>query len=344
MIETLLKSLEKWAFKYIKKFFIFHFNINNDISDLNEIFSFKYNFIYIFIAFLIGFILTLPPVFFEIYFDVFTDFQLLTFLSFSALMIFFVLLEFYFLYLLGFYLFSKWGMQLYHYFNLNNILSQKDFIKSVIRIIMELPEPRVEHKHNLNPYEHSSSKILILSLIYKIKVFASNFIAKVILKKILIRSSFRGYVSLIAAPITGFWDAFVFYRVMSITKYKIFERIFLLKILSQNNKLIYSVEFQKIIRLRYYLFGEYNVNLDYILSKTFSEKFLYSKKEVKRIDYLNNDINLKFLSILFAFKYQIFNHKEIEIIKKFALSENIKYIKQLIKKSDLEGIYSFLIS
>lgn len=336
-MKGLINKIELWAFRRITKDYI-SFLKNNKPNDVKSSFQLKNNKSYILLAFLIGFSTTIPPVLFEILFNVFTDFNVLTFSIFIISLLLFVAFEFYLLYILGFRLIAKWGVSLYTLENQYLNINQKEFIKSLIRIIMELPEKKVTSRHNLNPYEHNSSQIILLSFLYKIKVFATNFIAKFIVKKMLTRSSFRGYASLIAAPITGLWDAYIFWRVVSISKFKILERIFYMRLLLHNKNLVSNDRFQLLLRLRYYIYGEYNVNLDYILSKTFQERFDYSKEKV--LDYLEyiNDDDKKILALMLSFKYQLFNSKEKEIIESFDIKEEIFKYKKIINDSELESI------
>ena len=73
-MQKIINKIEKWAFFKIKKFFLNQSHTN--LTSLKSILDFKHYYLYILTAFFIGFFMTIPPVFYEVYFQVFTSFVL----------------------------------------------------------------------------------------------------------------------------------------------------------------------------------------------------------------------------------------------------------------------------
>ncbi|TGN18920.1 LBF_2804 family protein [Leptospira idonii] len=92
------------------------------------------------------------------------------------------------------------------------------------RIALEIPDPELK-LYGIDPYRRLNRKALALkSILYKIKVLLSNLIAKVLLKAVIGRSSLRLYIEYVAAPITGFWDAFTTYQILKELRMRIITR------------------------------------------------------------------------------------------------------------------------
>ncbi|MBE7437858.1 MAG: hypothetical protein HS115_05315 [Spirochaetales bacterium] len=81
------------------------------------------------------------------------------------------------------------------------------------RAALEIPDP-VRRALGINPLARVSRwKLLLLGLLYKMKIMASNTLAKLLLRRLFGKSLFRFSVAYIAVPITGLWNAFVIWKV-----------------------------------------------------------------------------------------------------------------------------------
>jgi hypothetical protein len=99
------------------------------------------------------------------------------------------------------------------------------------RIALEIPDPALR-LFGIDPYKTLNKKtVLIKTILYKLKVMVSNLTAKVLLKAILGRTGLRFYVEYISAPITGLWDGYVTYKILSELRKRIISRKIAEKIL-----------------------------------------------------------------------------------------------------------------
>lgn len=82
------------------------------------------------------------------------------------------------------------------------------------RAALEIPDP-VRRALGIDPLARVSRwKLLLLGLLYKAKIMASNVLAKLLLRRLFGKSLFRVVsVAYIAVPITGLWNAFVIWKV-----------------------------------------------------------------------------------------------------------------------------------
>ncbi|WP_246057292.1 LBF_2804 family protein [Leptospira gomenensis] len=82
------------------------------------------------------------------------------------------------------------------------------------RLALEIPDPDLKLL-GIDPYRLTNKRSLfITTLLYKAKVFLSNVVAKIVIRKLLARNSFRVYADFVAAPVTAFWDAIVLYIIL----------------------------------------------------------------------------------------------------------------------------------
>jgi hypothetical protein len=94
-------------------------------------------------------------------------------------------------------------------------------------------------------------------------------------RKLLARTGFRAYSSLVAAPVTGFWDAWVMGVTLREAKTRISGRMLAMKLLEymKENYPIHDDDnpaceyLIRLIAVRLVLFEEYNVNLDYLIAE-----------------------------------------------------------------------------
>jgi hypothetical protein len=90
--------------------------------------------------------------------------------------------------------------------------------QSLARAALELPNP-VQLNPRVNPHRESSKlKLVLLGLAYKAKVGVTNFLAKLILRRVAGRAALRGVlgalVPFMAVPVTAIWNAFVAYKLL----------------------------------------------------------------------------------------------------------------------------------
>jgi hypothetical protein len=215
-----------------------------------------------------------------------------------------------------------------------------DLIQSITRSVLEVPEPNI-HRYGINPYK-SRSKTYYLSLIaYKLKVVASSFLAKLLMRKILSRTVLRSYSAFIAAPVTGFWNYWVMLSTMKEVRLRLSSRLCVFEILKEMEN-IKSPDFRvfiiRMVAVRLMLFGRYNVNLDLLLvglSRVFSVEFL-SEKEIEDISIMKDkyeQLNLeeqvfakKLVLFLWAFKRKNLSRNEKNLLIYFNV--DINHVKE----------------
>lgn len=101
-------------------------------------------------------------------------------------------------------------------FNIINILA---------RAAMEIPDPPIKVL-DIDPFKKiSKSKLVIAGLVYKLKIFLSNFLMRLILKPLIGKTFLRVSVSFVSVPITGLWNAFILYKVAREARLRIFGNI-----------------------------------------------------------------------------------------------------------------------
>jgi hypothetical protein len=227
--------------------------------------------------------------------------------------------------------------------NTHKSIKDKNFLEMLSRTVMELQEPEVI-KYNINHKENSDKELLLWGLLYKLKVVMTNMVLKFIIKKVLTRSSFRIYTPYIATIGTGLWDGIVFYKTMRESQYKIIARLVILYLLEHKENLLIEQNYIKVILARYFYYGEYNNNLDYLLGQIYKKvNFNYIPKE-----YLNDNnlklVNRNFLLLLYALKEKKYTRKEKEIIEKIDDNSQFKLLQQALKSADCHYLYKYIDS
>lgn len=178
-------------------------------------------------SFLIGFIPSFLFVWISFYIPKFTSIpskEALVSISSTILLIgIFTLLEFYLLFIVGLY-------EAYLMAEAANLelTEEPELITPVpgmlARIALEIPDPELR-LFGIDPYKTLNKKTVFLkTIIYKLKVMVSNLFAKIVLKALLGRTSLRFYVEYISAPITGFWDGYVTYKILHELRKRIISR------------------------------------------------------------------------------------------------------------------------
>jgi hypothetical protein len=102
-------------------------------------------------------------------------------------------------------------------------LPEMDTVPNILaRAALEVPDPVVQYL-GIDPLKHvPKSKLICVSLLYKVKVVLSNSLVNFILMGIFGKGSSRLGFAWVAIPITGLWDAFVIYKVTREARLRLF--------------------------------------------------------------------------------------------------------------------------
>ncbi len=101
-------------------------------------------------------------------------------------------------------------------FNITNILA---------RAAMEIPDPPTRIL-DIDPFRKiSKPRLVIAGLVYKLKVFASNFVVRLFMQRLAGKSFMRVSVSYVSVPITGLWNSYILYKVSREARLRIFGNI-----------------------------------------------------------------------------------------------------------------------
>ncbi|MGR9116879.1 MAG: LBF_2804 family protein [Gammaproteobacteria bacterium] len=107
--------------------------------------------------------------------------------------------------------------------NKGSCLPGDDAVPNILaRAALEVPDP-VIHYLGIDPLKHlSKSKLLMVAILYKAKVFLSSMLVKFILVRLFGKGEVRLAFSWVAIPITGAWDAFTLYKVAREARLRLF--------------------------------------------------------------------------------------------------------------------------
>ncbi len=84
----------------------------------------------------------------------------------------------------------------------------------MVRAAMELPNPPDRDPY-VNPFRKASKwRLLLGALVYKGKVLVTNALAKVLVRKILLRGAARAWLEFVAVPVTAAWNAVICFWVL----------------------------------------------------------------------------------------------------------------------------------
>lgn len=90
------------------------------------------------------------------------------------------------------------------------------------RAALEIPDP-VRHVMGIDPMKRVSKRMMIvIGLLYKLKIMASNVLGKMVLKRFLGKGAFRVVAESVSIPITGFWNTFVVIKVAREARMRLF--------------------------------------------------------------------------------------------------------------------------
>jgi len=85
---------------------------------------------------------------------------------------------------------------------------------ALARAALELPN-RSEHVLGIDPRREASRLgLLVAALLYKVKVSATNFVVKALVRRALGRSAVRTFLPFVAIPVTASWNALVAFRAL----------------------------------------------------------------------------------------------------------------------------------
>ena len=85
---------------------------------------------------------------------------------------------------------------------------------ALARAALELPNPR-SSPFGIDPMrEASRARLLLASLFYKAKISATNFLAKLLIRRLLGRAIVRTWLPLVALPVTASWNGIVCWLVL----------------------------------------------------------------------------------------------------------------------------------
>lgn len=92
--------------------------------------------------------------------------------------------------------------------------SDDALVDALARAALELPNP-VDLRNGVNPHREAKKwKLLLVSLAYKAKVGVTNFVAKLLIRRVLSRVALRGLLPFVAVPVTALWNAIVMWLVL----------------------------------------------------------------------------------------------------------------------------------
>ncbi len=286
------------------------------------------------VSFLIGFLLTGALITIEIYYfpSMHDSKENLAGLGIYFLAnILLVGLEFYMLFKVGF------RCVAFYIYKSTLDLQQGELKLSLSRAILEIPEPGM-NRYGLDPYKYRHKSHYVVLILYKLKAFATTFLAKVLVRKLLARSGFRVYSAFVAAPVTGFWDAWVMGVTLREARIRISGRLYVisvLKYLDDRDAITNELKcfMVRLVAVRLVMFGEYNINLDYFITMLDEStnspieliEDVSSVEELKnRFSRLNDqekDIGRRVASILLAFKRKKLSIHEKRLMKDLSISD-----------------------
>ncbi|TGK26918.1 LBF_2804 family protein [Leptospira stimsonii] len=226
------------------------------------------------------------------------------------------------------------------------------------RLALEIPDPDLRLL-GIDPYRLTNKhSLFITTLLYKAKVFLSNLVAKIVIRKILARNSFRIYADFVAAPITAIWDAIVLYVILKELRTRLLTRILskelVEEILSKRNSLSREAKIACMTAVgNSVVFTQrFHPNLEYILIKLHKafqiENYHFRLDEWESLEKLLKDLNeeekelcLKILSVTCCFdgKISSFERKHLPLVFGEKSKERLEWVESLAKsigRGDLE--------
>jgi hypothetical protein len=159
---------------------------------------------------------------------------------------------------------------------------------ALCRAVIEAPEPELR-PFDLDParYVRRESELMRF-VVYRLKVAASNLFAKMVLRRLLTRTGLRGYAPFVAAPITGLWNLWVMRKVLAEVRVRLMGRLAADALVQwATTPAPPSPAFRRALLMlignRITLFGEYSLNLEFLLTRL-HEHFRLSAEAEGRLD------------------------------------------------------------
>ena len=92
--------------------------------------------------------------------------------------------------------------------------SDEALVDALARAALELPNP-VDLQARVNPHREAQKwRLVLISLAYKAKVGVTNFLVKLLIRRVLSRVALRGLLPFVALPVTAAWNAVVTWLVL----------------------------------------------------------------------------------------------------------------------------------
>lgn len=92
--------------------------------------------------------------------------------------------------------------------------SDDALVDGLARAALELPNP-VDLGVGVNPHREAQKwRLVLASLAYKAKVGVTNFLTKLLIRRLFSRVALRSYLPFVALPVTALWNAIVTWRVL----------------------------------------------------------------------------------------------------------------------------------
>ncbi len=92
--------------------------------------------------------------------------------------------------------------------------SDDALVDGLARAALELPNP-VDMGVGVNPHREAQKwRLVVASLAYKAKVGVTNFVVKLLIRRLFSRVALRSYLPFVALPVTASWNAFVTWKVL----------------------------------------------------------------------------------------------------------------------------------
>jgi hypothetical protein len=351
--------MDRWAYKSIVRYFL-KLRRDKEKIDIDSEYIFssldRSITLSIVLAFFVGALATMPIVLYELYYlkkieDMFTQTSLEIVLSYVSIIAIFIFIEFYLLYKIGFYITAKMIYMIYRAKESGTVatnIKDREFLSSLVRVILEKPEKK-RVKFNLDPYKYKQKSHIFITLLYKLKVTLTNYIAKLILKRVLTRSAIRGFEALVAIPITGVLNAYALKNRVDEVKYNLTCRVYIYYLLDHLSKSSYSQKQKELLlqitAYRYMLYAEYNQNIDTLLTNIIH---LFDIKDVDTLimedsllklnhskEIMDDEFLLEYTGMIFAFKKQILTKYEKSFLDSIGVREYVKGFRKDIKKSKM---------
>lgn len=95
-------------------------------------------------------------------------------------------------------------------------------LQALARAALDVPNP-IEGRPGLNPLQETKKwQLLLVALLYKAKVSATNIVVKLVVRRAMGRAAVRSLLPLAAIPGTALWNAYVCHRMLEEARLRVF--------------------------------------------------------------------------------------------------------------------------